>query len=248
MTAQYVYGVTYAGIAIPGALQGIDGAPVRLVTHGRCGALVSDLAADRPLGVRADLMAHERTLEALAREHVPVLPFRFGAAMTGPAEVADEMLAPNQEAFLDDLDRITGRIELVVKGRYEEESAFREVLGEDPEVLGMREQIRGVPEDASHEQRIRIGERVAEALTRKQAADTERLLAVLAPFADEVAPRQAYEDEAANAAFLIEQSRRKDFDAALDELGDQWAGRVRLRVLGPVPPYDFVGSLQSPQA
>src|SRR5262249_1047908 len=90
----------------------------------RCGALVSELAGDRPLGQRSDLLAHEGVLEHLAQAQIPVLPFRFGAVMTGPSEVASELLAVHQERFLAELRHLAGGIELVVKGRYESDRAY----------------------------------------------------------------------------------------------------------------------------
>ena len=119
MTAMYVYGVTYAETKVPDLVRGIENATVTVVPQGRCGALVSELAGDRPLGQRADLLAHEGVLEHLSQAQVPVLPFRFGAVMTGPSEVAGELLAVHQEQFLAELGHLAGRIELVVKGRYE---------------------------------------------------------------------------------------------------------------------------------
>ncbi|TMR97964.1 GvpL/GvpF family gas vesicle protein [Nonomuraea basaltis] len=249
MTNQYIYGVTYTDTSLPADLHGIGGAAVTLVTHNQCGALVSDLPADRPLGTRDDLLSHERVLEELARRHIPVLPFRFGAAMTGPQEISDELLAANQDAFLADLEQIRGRVELVVKGRYENDSAYLEVLREEPAVLELRERIRGVPEEASYDERLRLGEVIAQAMARKQSGDTDRLAAALSPYAEQVAPRPpAREDEVANLAFLVEQGQQDGFEEAIEELGRQWAGRVRLRLIGPLPPYDFVGSLQGRQS
>jgi hypothetical protein len=243
MTAQYVYGVTFAATVIPENLTGIDGAAVTLVTHGRCGAVVSDLNAGRPLGTRYDLLAHENVLASLARGDTPVLPFRFGAAMSGAGEVAGELLSDNKERLLADLEQLAGRIELVVKGRYDNGSAYREVLAEEPEILEIRERIQGLPEDSTYNERVHLGELVAIAMAAKQAADGERLVAALSPYAERLATRAtAREDEAANVAFLVERDRRAEFEKAVEALGEQWAGRVRLRLLGPMPPYDFVSS------
>jgi hypothetical protein len=243
MTAQYVYGVTFAATAIPEDLAGIDGVAVTLVTHGRCGAVVSDLNDARPLGTRDDLLAHENVLASLAQGDTPVLPFRFGAAMSGPGEVAGELLSGNEESLLAELEQLAGRVELVVKGRYDNGSAYREVLAEEPEILEIRERIQGLPEDTTYNERVHLGELVAHAMAAKQAADGERLVAALSPYAERLATRPpAREDEAANVAFLVERDRRAEFERAVEALGEQWAGRVRLRLLGPLPPYDFVGS------
>jgi hypothetical protein len=72
-------------------------------------------------------------------------------------------------------------------------------------------------------------------------ADTDTLVEALAPYAVAVAPREPTgEDTAADVAFLIADEERPEFEQAVDELGDRWAGRIRLRMLGPLAPYDFV--------
>ena len=43
-----------------------------------------------------------------------------------------------------------------------------------------------------------------------------------------------------NAAFLISEKRVNEFEDAVEELGRAQASRLRLRLLGPLAPYDFV--------
>lgn len=43
-----------------------------------------------------------------------------------------------------------------------------------------------------------------------------------------------------NASFLVEDAKRQAFEEAAEELAEYWHGRVRLRLLGPLAPYDFV--------
>jgi hypothetical protein len=44
---------------------------------------------------------------------------------------------------------------------------------------------------------------------------------------------------AAGAAFLVPQPRRSGFEHAAEQLGQRWEDRIRLRLLGPLAPYDF---------
>src|SRR5437879_5718571 len=92
-TACYVYGVVPADVELGADLTGVgeDGGRVSLVRRGDVAALVSEVDVDRPLGRPEDLVAHERILDAVAAG-APVLPFRFGAVMTGTGEVGDELL------------------------------------------------------------------------------------------------------------------------------------------------------------
>jgi hypothetical protein len=44
---------------------------------------------------------------------------------------------------------------------------------------------------------------------------------------------------AVDAAFLVGRPDRRAFERAAEELGRRWESRVRLRLVGPVPAYDF---------
>ena len=43
-----------------------------------------------------------------------------------------------------------------------------------------------------------------------------------------------------NAAFLVDRIHVQKFEDAVEDLGRELAGRVRLRLRGPLAPYDFV--------
>jgi hypothetical protein len=236
----YVYGIVSADTELPEGLSGTDGGEVRLVRHGDLAAVVSELLPDGPLGTRDDLLAHERVVESLAAE-TTVLPLRFGAVVRTADAVVDELLAPHYAWFADALADLVGRAEFVVVGTYVQDTVLREVLAEEPEAMALRDSIRQLPEDAAYYERVRLGELIAHALEGKREKDNAAVAQALAPHAVAVAPRlPTGDDTAADAAFLVEAAQRRKFERAVDDLGRRWEGRVRLRLLGPLAPYDFV--------
>jgi hypothetical protein len=238
--ACYVYGIVPVGVRLPEGLTGLRDAEISLVRHGDVAAVVSEITPGQALGTREDLLAHEGVVEALAAE-TTTLPLRFGAVVTTPDAVVEEMLVPYQDWFTDVLADLSGAREYAVVGVYVEDAVIREVLAEEPEALRLRERVRGLPEDAAYYDRIRLGELIVKALDEKRQVDTEALLDALEPHAAAAALRSpAGEDTAADAAFLVTDRRLPDFEQAVDALGERWAGRVRLRMVGPLAPYDFV--------
>ncbi|MEV0149814.1 MULTISPECIES: GvpL/GvpF family gas vesicle protein [unclassified Nonomuraea] len=238
----YLYGIVPADVQVSDEARGVGdpSTTVSLVRHGEVGALVSELALDRPLGTPDDLMAHERLLDATAAE-VPVLPIRFGAVMTSSEAVVEELLAPNHDDFRSALEELDGRAEYVVKARYVEQAVLREVLEEQPGVAELREQIRSLPEDASREARIQLGEIVNQAVSAKREADTQALLEALAPVAVLTSVREpTHEQDAAHIALLVELDRADDLEEAVEGFASRWEGRVQIRLLGPLAPYDFI--------
>lgn len=238
--ACYVYGIVHSDARLPRDLLGLRGGEVTLIRHGDLAGAVSQIPVGQALGTREDLLAHEDVVEALAAE-TTTLPLRFGAVVTTADALVEEMLVPYHEWFLDVLDDLSGVQEFAVVGTYVEDAVLREVLGDAPEAARLRESIRGLPEDATYYDRIRLGELIVKALDEKRQADTEVLLDALEPLAADVALRTPPgEDIAADVAFLVDDRRLPKFEEAVDALGERWAGRIRLRMIGPLAPYDFV--------
>jgi len=241
----YIYGIVPADVEPTPDAVGVGDPPGRVeaIRHGKIAALVSEIDASKQLGSPEDLTAHQRLLDAAAKD-APVLPVRFGAAMTSPDAVAEELLAPAHDEFAAALGELEGRAEYVVRGRYVEDTVLREVLSENSEAASLRDEIRAAgDEDATRDLRIRLGEIVNEAVTAKREADTRALGDGLAPHCVASKVREPiHEDDAANIAVLAETGKQADLEEALSEVARDWEGRVELRLLGPMAPYDFVAT------
>jgi len=240
--ACYVYGIVPEDVEISPDAMGVGDPPgrIQLVRHGEVAALISDVNVDRPLGRAQDLVAHEQLLDDAAAE-VPVLPLRFGAVLTTPEAVVEELLAPNHDQFAAALNEIDGRAQFVVKARYAERPVLTEVLNESDEARRLRDRIRSLPEDATRNERIRLGEVITHVIAAKRDADTQ---AVIDRFGDctvaATVREPSHERDAAHIAFLVENERQADFEEAIEELRRDWGDRVEVRMLGPMAPYDFV--------
>jgi Gas vesicle synthesis protein GvpL/GvpF len=155
--------------------------------------------------------------------------------------IVEELLAPHHDQFVEALGELEGRVQFTLKGRYDQDVVLREVLEEDPEIRQLQEEIRDLPEDATYQQRIRLGELVVRALEERRMDDEPQLLERLQPYAVSiVAHDPAQPDEVINAAFLVERERQQEFEDAVEELGADLHPSVRLRLMGPLAPYDFV--------
>jgi hypothetical protein len=238
--ATYVYGLIRADTVLPDGLTGLGpSGQVSTIAHGRLAAVVSDVPLDRPLGVRGDLVAHESVLDSLAAEGT-VVPMRFPAVVEEHA-VVDELLAPNEDHFVALLDDLEGRAQFTLTGRYEQDAVLREVLEGDEEIRALREKVRELPEDASYYDRVRLGELIVGELERRREVEGTGIVDRLAPLAVVTVSNQlGAPEDVVNAAFLVERDRQEEFENAVEGIGEELVGRVRLRLLGPVAPYDFI--------
>jgi hypothetical protein len=222
----------------------ISAAEVRRVVHRKVAALVGDVAPGELAAARL-LRVHWRVLDQAAAT-CTVLPVRFGTVMADERAVVDEFLAPNYDDLVAELDALAGKVQLTVKGFFDEDALMRDVVAASPEIARLREHVRAIPEAAAYYERIQLGQVVAGEVERARERDTELVLARLEPIAvaaSREAPASA--DAAVNLAFLVERKRVDEFSKAVTELGHELAGRVKLRYVGPLPPYSFTGEIAS---
>ena len=238
--AIYVYGVVLASdrTAIRSGGVGGDETQVRRISHDGIAGLVSDLP-DGALSAARDLRAHWSVLEEAAAR-TTVLPVRFGTVMESEEAVVADFLAPNAERLGAVLAELDGSVQLSIKGYYDEERLLREVVSETPAITRMRERVQALPEAASYYDRIQLGELVAAEVDRRRDRDAESVLGRLEPLAEAVkAEPPGTKDAAFNTAFLVRRDRVDAFSDAVRELAGELGDRIRIRYVGPLPPYSF---------
>jgi hypothetical protein len=157
-----------------------------------------------------------------------------------------EFLEPSHDELAATLADLAGKVQLTVKGFYEEEALMAGIVQRSPAIARLREEVRAVPEAAAYYKRIELGQRVAAEVEHVRERDAQEALQRLRPLALEARlepPSTA--DGAFNAAFLVEQARVDEFSDAVSALGRELAGRIRLRYVGPLAPYSFTGDQAS---
>jgi Gas vesicle synthesis protein GvpL/GvpF len=243
-TGCYVYGILPGDVELNADIDGVGDPPgkVGLVRSGDLAALVSEVDLAQPLGSPEDLRAHQEILDSVIAGS-PVLPLRFGAVLTNEDAVAQELLEPNHDEFAEALEQLDGRVEYVVKGRFDERALLEEILSQNSQALELAEQIRGADPDATRELRIQLGEIINNAVAQEREEGTRLLVSAMKDHCDADFVRDpTHELDAVNVAFLLDANKADELDRAVDEMRDRWEGLAELRVLGPMAAYDFVGS------
>ena len=234
MSEVHVYGVVRAS-AKPELVE--EG--VRLLPHRDVAALVSDIERDELQAVSV-LRTHWRVLEQ-AGSSTTVLPVRFGTVMADDRAVIDAFLEPAHDELVARLEEMAGKVQLTVKGFYEEEALMASVVARSPAIARLREAVRGLPEAAAYYKRIELGQLVAAEVERARERDAREILERLEPLALAARLEQPSTIESAvNAAFLVDERRIEEFSEGVSTLGRELAGRIRLRYVGPLPPYSFI--------
>jgi len=242
-TGCLVYAVVRAGKRDTLPPEGVDGQPLRLVTYGSVAAVVNEIALERPPGRRADLMAYSRVVDGLLADGV-VVPVQFGSVLPDEQSVVEEFLAPDAQYFSVLLDELAGRAQFNVRATYHGDVPLAEIVATDPAVAELHARTRGQPEDAVFADRLRLGELVAQAMDEKRDLDATTLCDAIVPLTDAHKLTMGSGLEVVlDLNVLVDDDRRAEFEERLEDLAEAVHERMRLRLVGPVAPYDFVGEL-----
>lgn len=234
----YVYGVARSDHpALPEKAPGVGQPPreVRIVREGDLAAIVSDCPEDlRPK--RRDLLAHQQVLTEVGAKG-PVLPLRFGS-LTDDEETVRGVLSGHAAHYLRQLEELDGRSEYNVKAAHHEEEVLRLALAEDDEARSLAERNRASG-GGSYEDKLRLGELLANAVRRREERDAHLIESTLAPLAERCVPGPEGSGRLANLSFLLKREASEGFTAAVEELARN-NPHLDIRATGPLPPYSFV--------
>jgi hypothetical protein len=209
-------------------------AEVHLVRSGPLCAVVSEAPAELSVA-RRDLEAHLGVLEHLWAGG-PILPLGFGF-VAQDEDAVRAVLETRAEEFSQRLDELTGRAEFNVKGVQDQDALLRSILEESEQVRALNEATR--EGGGTYENRVALGQLVAQEVQRHQEALAAEVLDALRPLALSERRGQPSQQYFVNASFLVEDERAKEFTGLGEELAGRLGEDVELRVRGPLPPYSF---------
>lgn len=236
--AVYVYAITKESHPLDlGDAKGVGDPPgeVRVVRGSSLCAVVSDSPDDLSVA-RRDLQAHQDVQERLWADG-PTLPLSFGF-VAADEEAVRGVLEERAQLFAQRLDELTGRAEFNVKGVLDEDWVVRAVLEQNAQARELNERTR---EGAgTYEERLALGQLLAQEVQGRQDALAEEVLAALRPLAEAEKVAPPSQQYFVSASFLLEEDRADEFDRAGQELAERYGEGMELRLRGPLPPYSFV--------
>jgi hypothetical protein len=242
-TWQYVYGIVRSDDPLLFEVGGVDGADeVYTVGEGGLMAVVSDIARPSLAGqdraeVIQHLTAHQRVLETVQQD-LPVLPARFGTILPDRERVLS-LLRRGGAVIGPALDAYAGKQQFEVVALWDLQQVFQQI-GADEQIVALKAQIAARGPESGADDRVLVGRLVHAALQQRRALLSQEIAAQLRGPADDVIVNPLMSDAmVANIALLVDDGRRHELDARLDELDAQYGGRLQIRCVGPLPAYSF---------
>lgn len=235
----YLYGILPRGDANWTA----DGfGPVRLIEHGWCAVLASDVARsdwrgraiEDAIEIARRAQTHFSVLQAALECATPV-PMRFGTVI-GPAAL-DEFLAMTRPSIEAGLAVAGQGREWVVHLSPDPEQVETQALN-DPELRALDQRISEAGAGAAYlltKKRTRCLSQYAARMAKRARGSLARQLEPLAVSRTALSPRAG---EVERTAWLVPRESETGFVAAARRAAAE--ASVGIRLVGPLPPYSFV--------
>lgn len=212
---------------------------LQTIEHEGVCALVADVDEGNLQLRRESALAHNDVLQA-AFQHGPILPMRFGTVLPDAETLACELLAPRATPLRARLEALEDLAEMQVKAEYLEEPLLRSILDTDSRLSHAAARLRGLSPEATHFERINLGEVINREVQARRQADSQRLIEELLPLAVAVSTREPRHEMAVlNASYLVARDRLEEFDATVQRLSDEEAGWLKFKLIGPMPAHSF---------
>jgi len=237
----YVYGIIEGSEEKRWGPIGLEGQEIRAVPFEKIAVVASPWARDVVLATPENCRAHEQALGELIKTET-VLPFEFGT-VAPTEESLTKLLRTNYLRLLRSLLKLRGKIEVNVTAVWRDTTViFQELVKEHPMIAHYRKEILAKPFEQTYQDRLKIGQMVAETLEIKKRQEGEKLFKALKKGTSDACQvgRPMVDSTIFTGAFLVKRELYPEFERSLSELGKRYDGRVNFKYTEPLPPYHFV--------
>ncbi len=236
---EYLYAIAALGKDRTFDVAGIDGGTVYSVRNGRVAAVVSDCARQKLRPERAHLAAHKEVLKRLMLENT-VLPMAFGT-IANDVKAVRQLLSLNQEVFLEQLERVAGKVEMGLRVKWDVPNIFEYFIDIHPELRAARDRLLGNQREPRQEDRIELGQLFDRILNDDREAHFEKLEEALAPCCAEIKPSPLRNvNEVANLNCLVGRNDQKQLEEAVFQAARLFDNNYAFDLNGPWAPHNFV--------
>jgi hypothetical protein len=237
---RYLYAVVPGPLERTFDLSGLYGGLVYTISNGKTAAVVSDVPDDRVRPERRHLAAQQGVLRVLMTAVPALLPMAFGIIANGTKAVK-RILSRNQEAFLQQLERVAWKMEMGLRVSWDVPNIFEYFVNTHGELRTARDRLLGPQGNPSQEDRVELG-RLFDRLLQE---DRERYLTqveeALAHSCAEIKRNKCrVEAEVMNLACLVDRRNETAFEADVFVAARLFDNNFSFDYNGPWAPHNFV--------
>jgi hypothetical protein len=236
---QYLFAILYAADVQPWGCAGLDGKEVSTIVEGRLAAVVGGVSSPRVRPERRNLGAHQEVLKKLLATTTP-LPMAFGILADDPSEIR-KILQRNQRTFLDQLQRVAGKVEMGLRVSWDVPNIFEYFVNTHAELRTARDRLLGGGRLATQEEKIELGRTFDRLLGEDRDNHTEQVEGILSRAGCEVnVGKCRAEREVMNLACLVQRQAQESFSSAVFQAAQRFDNNFAFDYNGPWAPHNFV--------
>jgi hypothetical protein len=237
---KYIYAVIAGSDGRGFEFPGFDGQPVYTVAQDGIAYVVSDIATERIRPERKYLATHREVLSKLLDTEDAVLPMRFGAIASAPAEIT-QIITRNRDLLARQLKRVAGKIEMGLRASWTVPNIFDYMLALHSELREARDRTFRGGGRPPQEEMIDLGREFERIQNSDRELHTGKVERIMTPHISEIRRGQVRnEKEIMNLACLIEKNRVDEFETAVREAAAQFDDNFTFEYSGPWAPHSFV--------
>ena len=240
----YLYGIVWKGE------EGTTGGPVKLlgqqreiefIAPGDLGFLASQLEVEGQLRAsRRNVQKHSKILTDLLSKFGTLCPVSFGTVLDSRGKVI-QLVEENYDEIEQTMVQIEDQVEYGLKAYWDPDEVAGVIGEEDKEVRKFKSRLQKGDLEDSYENTLRVGELIEDKMDERRDILEEDVLDFLAPVTNQWQTGDLFDERmAVNFAFLLDRSDEKDFDRAMQELGESQESYLTFNYNGPWPPFSFV--------
>ena len=238
-TRKYLYAVIARVPQEDYGPSGINGGIVYTIAKGRVAAVVSDLPNEKIRPERRHLSVHQQVLQKLLGRTTP-LPMSFGI-IADSAKAVEKILSTNQEAFLEQLTRVAGKVEMGLRVAWDVPNIFEYFVNTHPELRAARDRFLGGQREPTQEEKIEVGRLFDRILQEDRETHTDKLESILSPRCCEIKRNKCRDEQGVmNLACLVGNQALAEFEAGIFEAAQLFDNNFAFHYNGPWAPHSFV--------
>ena len=238
-TGKYVYAVVPAKADQVYGFSGINGSRVYAISNGQVAAVVSDVTNARIRPERRHLAAQQQVFKSLMDEEA-VLPMSFGI-IANSKKAVQQILARNGEAFLKQLRRVAGMVEMGLRVSWDVPNIFEYFVTTHQELRQARDRLLDPGRNPSQEDKIEIGRLFDRLLTADRENHLQQVRQILSQCCREIKSNKCLqENRVMNLACLVARGGLENFEAAVFEAAKLFDNNFAFDYNGPWAAHNFV--------
>ena len=184
------------------------------------------------------LVSHQQLVEKVMAKYT-IIPMRLGTFASSDEEVR-MILSKGYRTIKDIFERAKDSIEIDIVATLNDLKSFLQEVSEEDEIRQLKQSLLNKEGGVTVDDQMKVGVLVKRHLDKKKEILAGQIQTALGEVAQNLKAHDLMDDKMVlNTAFLVSQTRQKEFERKLDDLNDKFEEKLNFRCVGPLPPYSF---------